>query len=30
MFVEYYNEGRFENSRTATFAYALRLLEKII
>lgn len=28
MFVEYYNEGRFENSRTATFADALRLLEK--
>lgn len=30
MFVEYYNEGKFENSRSATFADALKLLEKII
>ena len=30
MFVEYYNEGKFENSRSATFADALKLLEKNI
>lgn len=28
MFIEYYNEGKFENSREATLADALKLLEK--
>ena len=28
MFIEYYNEGKFENSREATFADALKLLKK--
>lgn len=28
MFVEYCNEGKFESSRSATFADALKLLEK--
>lgn len=28
MFIEYYNEGKFENSREATLADSLKLLEK--